>query len=123
MKELLQAFVGRRRRPKLHVGHARELGGRLLAELAEAFGGAFEARPRRRVGVGQQAHGETEHDRLHSRLEQRHPCAHPEHRAGKARPEAGSAHDEDGGKETDGHGQRQEAERLGVDGGDDNDRH
>ena len=33
--------------------------------------------------------------------------------------EAGAAHDEDGGKEPDGHGQRHEAERLGVDGGDD----
>jgi hypothetical protein len=104
MKELLQPLVCRRRRPELHAGHASELGGRLLPELAEALGGAFEARPRRWVGVGQQAHRETEHDRLYPRLEQRHPGAHPEHRVGKARPEAGAAHDEDCGKETGGHG-------------------
>jgi hypothetical protein len=120
VEALLQPLVDRRRRPKLHASHARQLGGRLLSKLAEALGGAFQARPRHRVGVGQQAHRETDHDRLHASLQQRHPRAHPKKRTRHTGPEAGAAcGDEDGRIAGDGHHERRDAQRLGVDGCDD----
>ena len=105
---------------KLHTSHARQLGGRLLSKLAEALCGAFQARPRHWVGVGQQAHRETENDRLDARLQQRHPRAHGKKRTRQTGPDAGAApDDEDGRKAADGHQERHDAERLGVDGCDD----
>ncbi len=122
MKQLLQAFVDRRRRPELHSGHPCPFRGGLLAKLAEPLGCTFEVRPRSWNGVGQKAHREADHNRLHPRLEQADPGARAECQVHETHVHAEAAQDEDGSVEHEGHEQWQRMEGLGIDGRDDDER-
>jgi hypothetical protein len=82
--ELLQPLVDRRRGSELGADGSRQLGRRLLAELAEPLGRAFEARSLGRNRVGQEAHRETDHNRLDAGLEQADPGAGAEHEVDEA---------------------------------------
>ena len=95
VEELLQPLVRRDRRPEAHADRARQLRGRLLAELAEPLRGALELGPRSRVGVGQEAHREADDDRLDPGLEQRHPDRGPEHEVDEPDANARAPRDED----------------------------
>src|SRR5205807_7661693 len=88
MEQLLEPFVGRRRRPELQTGDPCRPRGRLFAELAESLRRAFETRSRSRKGVDDEAGEQADDDGLDSRLEQPDPGGNAEDRADDARPVA-----------------------------------
>ena len=64
------------------LSRGRQLGGGLLAEHPEGLGGLLQGGPGRRIGVGQQPHDQAHHDRIHTRLEERHPGRDPDEQVG-----------------------------------------
>ncbi len=121
MELLLEPLVGRSRGPQLHPRRARQLGGGLLAELAEPLRDPLERRPGSRIGVRQETQREADHDRLDSRLEQGDPGGSPERRKGEADRHSEAAGDEDRAEEGHGNEQRDDVERVGVERRDDDD--
>ena len=120
--EQLQPLVRRDRGPEPEADGAGELGGRLLAELAEALRRTLEIGPRDRVGVGEKAHRESDDDRFHARLEQRDPDRRPEREVDEPDPHPERLRDEDDAEQPDGHEQRGNGDLVRVDEGDDDER-
>jgi hypothetical protein len=79
-EDLRQPIVGRDRRIQRDSGRARQLGRRLLAEGAEALGRTLEIATRGGVGVGQQAHHESDDHRVDPGLEDGYPQHRTEER-------------------------------------------
>jgi hypothetical protein len=122
MEERLQTLVGRDRRPEALSDGARELLRRLLAEPSETLAGTLEIGACGRVGVCEEAHREPDHDRLHSRLEQRHPDPHPEHEVDEPAAHAKRLRSEDSGEQPECRQQPGNDNLVRVDRGDDDER-
>ena len=114
MVELGQPVVGRDR----HAHHvARGLGqfGRgLLAEQPERLGGLFQRLPGSRVGIGHQPREQAHHDRVHARLEERHPGREPDQEVPRPEPDAAPPHHQDHAKKGDPEHQRHHADMTAV---------
>ena len=66
-----------------------QLRGGLLAEQPEQVTGPLQVAAGCRAGVGEQAHDQAHHHRVHAGLEERHPGRHPEQEVPRAEPHAG----------------------------------
>ena len=95
MEHLLPALVGRDRRAQARARGLLQLGAGLLAEHAEQVGGPLQVLARRRVGDGEQAHGQADHDRVDPRLQERHPRHEPHQQVRAAVVHAAVAEHED----------------------------
>ena len=122
MVELLEPLVWGDREPQALPRGARQLGRGLLAELAEPLGRALEVGPHRGVGERQQAHRETDDDRLHARLEQAHPGRHPEERVERGPADASGPHKQHRAEDGQSSEQPRDREGRGVDRRDDDER-
>ena len=119
MKELLEALIRRDRGPEAPPGRPLELRRRLLAELAKALDRLVEVRALGGIRVGEQAHGQPDDHRLDSGLEQRHPDRDSENEIQRACTQMQGPRDQDRREQPAGGEQGRDADRLGVDGGDD----
>ncbi len=95
---------------KAGAGVAGELRGRLLAEAAEEVGRPLQLTAPGRVGPGEQADGEAEHDRVHTGLIQPDPGNRGEQEVDEAGPDASGESGEDEGE-----GAGRDRQRHGVD--------
>jgi hypothetical protein len=78
MELLLQSLVGRDCGRDSGLRAARELRCRLLAEEPEQIGRTLEIAAGGRGGIGEQTHGETDHDRIDARSGERDPRRDPQ---------------------------------------------
>ena len=96
VEDLLQALVRGDGGAEPLLRDPRQLGRRLLAEGAEALGGALELRPRRRVGERDQPEDEADHDRVDARLEDCDPDGGGDRQAGSVANPCGASHQQSG---------------------------
>ena len=88
MVQLLEPLVGGDGQADAAAGLTGQLRGGLLAEQPEQVAGPLQVTARRGLGVGEQAHDQADHDRVHAGLEERHPGRRPEQEVGRPEPHA-----------------------------------
>ena len=88
--QLLEPLVGGDGQGDAVPGLARQLGGGLLTEQPEQVAGPFQVAARRGAGVGEQAHDQPHHHRVHAGLEERHPGGRAEQEVARPEPHARS---------------------------------
>ena len=107
VKDLLKALVRRDRRAQAGSSRLGILGGRLLAKDAEQVRRPLEVSPRGRVGDRQQAHRQTDDDRIDTGLQERDPGGATEDRVNAAVVNAQSASREHDGEQAQAHHKRE----------------
>ena len=95
VEQLGQPVVRRDRGTHLVARRLGQLGGGLLAEHPERLGGLLQGLPAGRVRVGQQPDDQADHDRVHARLEERHPAGDTEEQIENPVPVAARPQDQD----------------------------
>ncbi len=119
MVEELEPLVGGQGGGEPGAGRPGQLGGGLLAEAAEQVAGPFQIAPGGRVGVGQQAHDQADHDRVDAGVQDRDPGRDPQQRVDDSIADPGAAQHQDYREHPGRHGQRDQADVRAVDGPDD----
>ena len=121
VEDLREPVVRRDRGAHHPLRRGRQLGGGLLAEQPEGLGRLLQGGPGRRVGVGQQPHDQAHHDRIHTRLEERHPGRDPDEQVGGPVLDAARPDDQDHREESDPEQQRHHLDASAVRDRDDGD--